>query len=116
MHFFNKHFFILLKKTFKIDHHWVSILFFINKNSKTYVGGLTIFKSSEGDVGIFLIVNFLPSDEPNPIDARERIDTESDGYGFERVGLTGSFNMIDEFQLQLSVGYPGFCWWCWKIN
>lgn len=43
----------------------------------TYGGGCTKLRSSDGEVGTLRIVSFRPSEEPMPIDARERMETES---------------------------------------
>lgn len=43
----------------------------------TYGGGCTMLSSSDGEVRTLRIVSFRPLEEPMPIDARERIETES---------------------------------------
>lgn len=43
----------------------------------TYGGGCTMLSSSDGEVRTLRIVSFRPFEEPMPIDARERIETES---------------------------------------
>lgn len=44
----------------------------------TYVLGSAMLSSSVGEVGTLLIVSFLPSVEPMPMEARERTDTTCD--------------------------------------
>lgn len=60
----------------------------------TYGDGCTMLSSSDGEVGTLRIVSFRPSEEPMPIDARERIETES-GNGLTWVGPFPSENTID---------------------
>ena len=44
----------------------------------TYVGGLTILKSSTGEVGTLLTIIFFPSVDPIPTDAHDLTDAASE--------------------------------------
>ena len=69
-----------------------------------------MLSSSDGDVGTLRIVSFRPSDEPMPIDARDRIETES-GNGRTWVCPCPSEKTMDA---QLAAG-GWYCCWCSSI-
>lgn len=50
----------------------------INNDLDTHVGGLTILKSSTGDVGTLRTIIFFPSVEPIPTDAHDRTEPASE--------------------------------------